>query len=181
MILQNCLNIYKYSKSYNKMVETLLQSPVLTDFVYPFLIVFFIVFAILEKTKIFGEEKRQLNALLAFVIGLIFVSAVFPKMVVNNLILFLSVAMVIVFVVLLLWGFIFSTEKGFVLTDGMKVGLFVVVTIALIIGILWAAGVSGRVYDILFQQSWSEAFWTNLIFVILIGVALAAVIRSSGK
>ena len=163
------------------MVETLLQSPVLTDFVYPFLIVFFIVFAILEKTKIFGEEKRQLNALLAFVIGLIFVSAVFPKMVVNNLILFLSVAMVIVFVVLLLWGFVFSTKDGFVMTSGMKWGLFVVVTIALIIGILWAAGVSGRVYDILFQQSWSEAFWTNLIFVILIGVALAAVIRGSGK
>ena len=77
--------------------------------------------------------------------------------------------------------FIFSTEKGFVLTDGMKVGLFAVVTIALIIGILWATGVQGKVYDFLFSQSWSEAFWTNLIFIILIGVALAAVIRSSGK
>ena len=56
------------------MAETLLQHPVLTNFVYPFLIVFFIVFAVLEKTKLFGEEKKQLNALTAFVIGLIFVS-----------------------------------------------------------------------------------------------------------
>ena len=164
------------------MAETLLQSPILADFVYPFLIVFFIVFAILEKSKLFGDEKRQLNALTAFVIGLIFVSAVFPKMIVSNMILFLSVAMVIVFVVLLLWGFVFSTSKeGFVMTSGMKWGLFAVVTIALIIGILWAAGVSGKTYDFLFGQSWSEAFWTNLIFIILIGVALAAVIRSSGK
>jgi len=163
------------------MAETLLQHPVLTNFVYPFLIVFFIVFAILEKTKLFGEEKKQLNALTAFVIGLIFVSAVFPKMVVSNMILFLSVAIVIVFVVLMLWGFVFSTKEGFVMTSGMKWGLFVVITIALIIGILWAAGVSGRAYDFLFNQSWSEAFWTNLIFIILIGVALAAVIRSSGK
>ncbi len=163
------------------MAETLLQHPVLTNFVYPFLIVFFIVFAVLEKTKLFGEEKKQLNALLAFVIGLIFVSAVFPKIFVENLILFLSVAIVIVFVVLMLWGFVYSTEKGFVMTDGMKLGLFAVITIALIIGILWAGGVSGRVYDFLFKQSWSEAFWTNLIFIILIGVALAAVIRGSGK
>ena len=163
------------------MTETFLQYPVLKDFVLPFLIVFFIVFAILEKTKLFGEEKKQLNALLAFVIGLIFVSAVFPKMVVANIILFLSVAIVIVFVVLMLWGFVFSTKDGFVMTDPMKWGLFAVVTIALIIGILWATGVSGKAYDFLFGQSWSEAFWTNLIFVILIGVALAAVIRSSGK
>ena len=102
-------------------------------------------------------------------------------MVVSNMILFLSVAMVIVFVVLMLWGFVFSTKDGFVMTAGMKWGLFVVVTIALIIGILWAMGVSGKTYDFLFGQSWSEAFWTNLIFVILIGVALASVIRSSGK
>ena len=163
------------------MAETILQHPVLTNFVYPFLIVFFIVFAVLEKTKLFGEEKKQLNALLAFVIGLIFVSAVFPKMVVSNIILFLSVAIVIVFVVLMLWGFVFSTKDGFVMTSGMKWGLFAVVTVALIIGILWAAGVSGKTYDFLFNQSWSEAFWTNLIFIILIGVALAAVIRGSGK
>ena len=163
------------------MAETLLQHPVLTNFVYPFLIVFFIVFAVLEKTKLFGEEKKQLNALTAFVIGLIFVSAVFPKMVVSNMILFLSVAIVIVFVVLMLWGFVFSTKDGFVMTNAMKVGLFVVITISLIIGILWAAGVGGRTYGFLFSQSWSEAFWTNLIFVVLIGVALAAVIRGSGK
>ena len=163
------------------MAETLLQHPVLTNFVYPFLIVFFIVFAVLEKTKLFGEDKKQLNALTAFVIGLIFVSAVFPKMVVSNMILFLSVAIVIVFVVLMLWGFVFSTKDGFVMTNAMKVGLFVVITISLIIWILWAAGVSGKAYDFLFNQSWSEAFWTNLIFVVLIGVALAAVIRGSGK
>lgn len=163
------------------MAETLLQHPVLTNFVYPFLIVFFIVFAVLEKTKLFGEEKKQLNALLAFVIGLVFVSAVYPKMVVANMILFLSVAIVIVFVVLMLWGFVFSTKDGFQMTSGMKWGLFAVVTLALIIGILWAAGVSGKFYEFLFQQSWSEAFWTNLIFVVVIGVALAAVIKGAGK
>ncbi len=162
-------------------MATILQHWVLTDFVLPFLVVFFIVFAILEKSKILWEDKKQLNALLAFVIGLIFVSAVFPKVVVGNLILFLSVAMVIMFVVLLLWGFVFAGEKGFILTSGMKMGLAVVIGIAVVLAVLWAFGITGSVYDFLFKQSWSEALWTNLIFIVLIGVALGVVIKSAGK
>src|SRR4030067_2089969 len=90
---------------------TFLQNWIFTKFLFPFLLVFFLVFAILEKTKLFGDGKKQLNALIAFVIGLIFVGAVYPKLVVENMILFLTVAMVIVFVVLLLWGFVFGEIK----------------------------------------------------------------------
>ncbi len=80
----------------------------------------FIVFAVLEKTKVLGDDKKQLNALLAFVIGLIFVGAVFPKLIVANMILFLTVALVIVFVVLLLWGFVYSGEKGFEISKELR-------------------------------------------------------------
>ena len=72
--------------------ETILQHWILTKFAYPFLLMFFVVFAILEKTKVFGEGKKQLNAGVAFIVSLIFVSAVFPKIVVGNLILFLTVS-----------------------------------------------------------------------------------------
>ena len=161
------------------MAETILQHPVLTNFVYPFLIVFLLVFAILEKTKILGEGKKQLSAILAFVIGLIFVSAVYPKMVVANMILFLSVALVIMFVVLIIWGFIFSGEKGFSLTKTQKMGLGVVSSVAIVIGTLWAFGVTGKVYDYLFSNNWSEAFWTNLIFIVLIAVALGVVVKEA--
>lgn len=158
----------------------ILQHPMFTSFVYPFLIVFFIVFAVLEKTRLLGEDKKQLNALLSFVIGLVFVSAVYPKMVVENMILFLSVALVIMFVVLMLWGFIFAKEKGFELTSGMKWGLFGVVTVALVIAILWATGVSeSSLYNFLFGKPWSEAFWTNLIFIVLIGIALGVIVKGA--
>src|SRR3989344_4428063 len=93
------------------MVETILQHWIFTSFVFPFLLIFFIVFGILQKSKLFGEAK-QLNALIAFVIGLIFVGAVFPKLVVGNLILFLTVAVVVMFVALLLWGFVAGGEEG---------------------------------------------------------------------
>ena len=164
------------------MAEAVLQHPILSNFLYPFLLVFFIVFAVLEKTNLVGKEKRQLNALISFVIGLIFVTAVFPKEVVSNMVLFLSVALVIVFIVLLLWGFIFSKEDGGVeLTKGMKYALFGVVSLGIIIAILWATGYGGKVYSGLFEQSWSENFWTSAVFVVVIGIALGVIIKGPGK
>mgnify|MGYP001597721620 CR=1 FL=1 len=115
--------------------ETFLQHWIFSKFLLPFLLVFFIVFAILEKTKLFGDGKKQLNALTSFVIGLIFVSAVYPKLVVENMILFLTVTLVCVFVVLLLWGFIFGDKEGFKLEKWMKWTLGIVVGAAFIGGV----------------------------------------------
>ncbi len=160
------------------MAETILQHPIALNFIYPFLLVFFIVFAVLERTKILGEEKKQLNALVSFVVSLIFVSALSPKLIISNLITFLSIGLVIVFVILLLGGFVYSGKEGLELTSAMKTGLGIVITIALIFGILWATGVSGNVYDSLFNQSWSEAFWSNFFFIVLIGIALGVILKS---
>ena len=55
---------------------TILQSSIFTDFAFPFLLIFFILFGILEKTKVFGDDKHTLNAMISFVVGLIFVYAI---------------------------------------------------------------------------------------------------------
>lgn len=157
--------------------ETILEHWILTQFAYPFLLIFFIVFAILEKTKIFGEDKKQVNALISFVIGLIFVSVVYPKLVVTNLILFLTVALIVVFVGLLLWGFVMGGEAK-IGGKGIKIVAGVVIVIAVIIALLWAMGIWDEFSDLLFQQSWSSDFWINLIFIIVIAVALALVMKA---
>ena len=53
--------------------ETILQNWVIAQFALPFLLIFFITFGIMEKSKLFGDNKKQLHALIAFVIGLIFI------------------------------------------------------------------------------------------------------------
>ena len=73
---------------------------IFTQFALPFLLIFAVLYGILEKTKILGDGKHQINAIVSFVVGLIFVSAVHPKEIVGNLILFLTVALVVVFVAL---------------------------------------------------------------------------------
>ena len=160
--------------------ETILQHDILTKFVYPFLLIFFIVFAVLEKTKILGDDRKQLNALISFVIGLIFISAVFPKIVVGNLILFLTIALVIMFVVLLLWGFVAGDIKeGFTPGTGLKTFLMIVIGIAVVIAVFWAFGVGAGFFAFLFESSWSNTFWTNFLFIVVIAIALALVLWKS--
>lgn len=158
-----------------------LQSPVLTKFIYPFLLIFFLVFAILEKTKIFGDEKKQLNALISFVIGFIFVSAIFPKEMVGNLILFLTIAIVVVFVVLILWGFVMGEENLKIAgaPRGLKIAIGIVVVLAVIVAVLWASGIDTLgLFNKIFRAPWSESFWTNFFFVIMVAVALVVALRT---
>lgn len=151
----------------------LLQYDIISKFLLPFLLVFFIIFAILEKTKVLGEQKR-VNALISFVIGLIFVGAIYPKLVVENLILFLTVTLVAVFVVLLIWGFIFGgTETK--LHKGLIVGLGIIATIILVVAIIWATGFLSNLQDFLSSELGSTIL-TNTIFLIVIGIALALIL-----
>ncbi len=162
--------------------ETLLQHWIFRQFVLPFLLVFFIVFAILEKTKLFGEDKKQINALISFIVGLIFVSVASPNLVIENLILFLIIALVIVFVVLLLWGFVFGDIKeGFKPEKWMKFILGGLIGIAAIFAILWATGLQDKLVDFFSGKSWSSALWTNLVFILVIAAALAIVLRQQKK
>lgn len=157
--------------------ETIFQNWIFTKFALPFLLIFFVVFAILEKTKVFGDDKKQINALIAFIIGLIFVGFKYPKDIVQNMILFLTVSLIVVFVILLLWGFVSSGNNGFELEGWMKYSLWGVIGVAVIIAVLWATGIQGGVMNSLFYQNWSGSFWTNVLFVVAVAGALALVLK----
>lgn len=163
------------------MVE-ILQSPIFTQFIFPFALIFFILFGILEKLKVFGDDKKQLNALIAAVVGLIFVGAVSPKLIVGNLILFLTVAIVVVFIGLLLWGFISGGELK--IDDKVKPLVGAVVVLAVAIATLWALGVQisffEDVFAFLFKSSWSSDFWTNAAFIIVVIMAVVLVVKNPG-
>ncbi len=167
------------------MVETIFQHPILQQLILPFLLVFTLVFAILEKTKLLGDGKKQLDAIVAFVVGLIFVTAVFPKMVVGNLILFLTVSLVVMFVILLLWGFVFGEIKeGFKPAPWMKWTLGIVIGVGVIFAVIWSIGLPAGITEWLANLNWSSPFWINFSFIIVIAVALALVLakrRSSSS
>ena len=162
---------------------TILQHWIFARFLFPLVLVFFLVFAILEKTKIFGDDKKQINAGISLVIALIFVGFAFPKEVVENMILFLTIGLVVMFVGLMFWGFaIGDTPKftGKYLPWTAGIGIFIAVTLALI----WSTGYwsnFSKIIEAFFTQSWSELFWTNVIFILVLAAAVALVLKSGGK
>ena len=162
---------------------TFLSNWIIAKFILPFALIFFIFFAILEKTKVLGDGRHTLNAWVSAIIGLIFVTAVFPKEVVGNLILFLTVAMIVVFVTILLWGFI---SGGDAKIEGWVKKLAGIVLIAAVaIAIFWAVGLRieflNNLVDFLFYSSWSSTFWTNVVFIGAIAVAIAIVLKTKGS
>ncbi len=162
------------------MADTILQNWLVTEYVLPFLLMFFLVFAILEKTKAFGEGKKQLNALVSFVIGLVFVVSGFPKLVVGNLILFLTVLIVIAFIGLLLWGFLVGGDAKI---DGKsaKITLGIILGLIVLGGVLWALEWNDDVLDFFTGDSIGGTFWSNVIFIIVIAAAIALAIGIGGK
>lgn len=165
----------------------ILQNSIFTTIILPFLLVFLVAFAILERTKLFGQNRATLNAMVSFVLGLIVVAAFNYSSVINNLVLFLSIGLVIIFVTLLLWGFVSGEESGidFKSKGPLKILLFIALIIAIVLGVFWAFGVpltgNNSVVSFLFDQAWSQPFWTNLIFIVIIALVLAIVLGMGRK
>lgn len=160
--------------------DTILQHWIFTKFALPFLLIFFIVFAILEKTKVLGEDKKQINAMVAFVIGIIFVTAVSPKLIVGNLILFLTVAIVVMFIGMLLWGFAVGGEVNLE-NKNVKWAMGIAIVVGVTGAVIWATGFYSFIDSFVFGGNITGDFWINLIFVIVIAIALAVAIGTGKK
>ncbi len=91
------------------------------DIVLPFLLIFTIVFAILEKTKIFGTEKvegadytrKNLNAITAFVIAFLVISSAQLVAVINETLAKTMVLVVCSVAFLIMFGVFFGEKEKF--------------------------------------------------------------------
>jgi len=82
------------------------------DIVLPFLLIFAITFAVLEKTEIFGKDKKNINSMIAFVMGLLFVAVPKVVSVVQESLPNIGVMLVVLMSFMMLIGFFVSHEEG---------------------------------------------------------------------
>lgn len=92
------------------------------DVILPFLLVFTIIFAILEKTKIFGVEKdgltkKNINAMVAFVIAFLVIASTKLVAVINEVMANVVLLVILGVCFLLLVGVFFTGEKEFSLKE----------------------------------------------------------------
>jgi len=113
------------------------------DVVLPFLLIFTIVFAILEKTRVFGTEKgvpkKNLNAMTAFVISLLVVASRELVSLINNSMANIVVLLLAVVAFLLLYGTFVKEGEPVFLEGGWRTAFMWAMLIGVIVIFLNAA------------------------------------------
>lgn len=163
------------------MVEPIFISPYFLEYILPFVLVFTLVFAILQKMQIFGEGKKQVDAIIGIVVGLILISFPFARNIVVNLMPFMVVSLIILFVFMLVWGFAVH-KKGMdrLMNKGLLIAFGVIFGLGLITYVLMVTGAWDSVYAFLFEQPSRVQFWINFLIIgVLVGVIIPVV--KSGK
>jgi len=153
-----------------------LQGTGFYEFLLPFLLVFTVIFAILEKTKLFGVDesgrsKKNISAVIALVLGLLVVSQF--EVVANlqhflpRITLFIIIAMMVLILIGLFAGDIHSGFGGV---------LLIIVSLIAVAATYWAlAPLMGFGVTV-----WLERNWPTILIALIVIAALFAVMKGGG-
>lgn len=150
-------------------VPSLFTDPFFTQVVLPFLLIFVIVYAVLQRTKILAEANKSINIIVSFIIAFIFVGVPTFVGVTLNVIPVIAVILVILLSFMLLFGFVGLDVRA---NKGLKITIGIILGIALIATIIWATGVK-------IPPLSEEIINYIIIFALILGAGAA--ILSSGK
>lgn len=156
--------------------QTILSHPIFVETILPFVLVFTIVFAVLQKAKVFGDGKRQIDALVALVIGLLVISFANATGFIVQLVPFLAVSLVVLIVLMILIGSFFKGSGDW--PKGITYPLIIVAILAVVIAVVYITGVWQYIRDMIYTSGGSGIF-INVVFIIIIAAAVVAVILSS--
>jgi len=140
------------------------------SYVLPFLLIFSVVFGILTRIQVFGDNKA-LNAVVSLVIGLlalqfelvpIFFSEIFPRV---------GVALSILLVLIILIGLFFDSKNNQIINYGL-LGVGVIIFLAVLVK---TSGYLGW-----YSGYWWSAHWPEVIGVIAFIAVIGAVIGAVG-
>ena len=159
------------------MAPPILISTYFLDYILPFVLVFTLIFAILQKSKLLGDEAKQINAIIGMVIGLILIAFPYPRDIIVLLMPFLAVFAVILFVFMLLYGFISGNKSGDILGKGWKAVWAGVLVVGLIYILLLITGYWDIVYNFMFNSRQGVQVWINGLLIVVIAGAIIAVLR----
>ena len=158
----------------------------LTDVLLPFLLIFVVIFAILQKTRILGEEKKNLNAAVALVVGLLVViphvtrrypANADPVQIMNDALPQVSLVLVAVIFLLILIG-VFGQDYVFL---GMSapgwIAIFSIIVIVAIFGGAagwWSGGLNTNL-----ERFFGEDVVAVVVMLLMFGLIIAWVTSES--
>jgi hypothetical protein len=160
------------------------------DIVLPFLLVFTIVFALLEKTKVLGIEeiegvrtsKKNLNSIIAFVVAFLVIASSQLVAVISEVMSHVVLLMVLIVSFLLLVGTFFG-DKEFSMEEYPSWIKFFMILVFIGIVLIFLNALDWLRYITKLFENWNADWAVSIIlFVILIGFMLYIVgFSSSGS
>ena len=136
-----------------------------------FLLIFVLVFAVLQRAKILGENNST-NALISLAVALMFIFVPFARDFVVGIMPFLAIALAVMLVFFILLGFVvgdqWNQNKWIKPVFGILIGIFLVAVILFVSG--WWNLIANNFTNILGPNGWAV-----IILIVIIGGAVALV------
>jgi hypothetical protein len=163
------------------------------DVILPFILVFSIVFAILEKSKIFGTEvidgehytKKNINAMTAFVIAFLVIASGQLVSIINESLGNIVILLLVIVSFLILMGSFYREDEAVFLKEGpWRTSFMIVALIGVILIFLHAIPTSDGSNWLYAGADWITMHWdTNwvgsIILVIVVVIFMVLVVRES--
>ena len=154
------------------------------DVVLPFLLVFSVMYAILDKTRILGIDKiddneypkRNINSMVAFVISFFVVASTKLVAIISEALANLVLVLLMIVMFLLLIGAFFKNDEDVYLDKGWRVAFMVIIFITTVLIFLHAIPTDdgGNWLNALWvwlTVNWdSTAIGSIILFIVLIGL-----------
>jgi len=160
------------------MAEPLFISAYFLNYILPFVLVFTLIFAVLQKTKILGDGKKQIDSLVALVVGIILIAFPYARNIVVELMPFLAISIAVLLVFMLMYGFIYGKTDN--MQKGVKIALLVIGSLALVTVLLIITGAWDYIYSMMFENEAGGQIWINGLLIVVIAGAIIAVVSGKG-
>ncbi|RME77362.1 hypothetical protein D6774_04770 [Candidatus Woesearchaeota archaeon] len=155
------------------------------DVVLPFLLVFSIVFAILEKSKVFGTEvledgkrytKKNINSMVAFVVAFLVVASSEIVRIINESLANMVILLMLAVSFLILIGVFYKAEdeEGFWLSEGGWRTLWIIIMfVGIVLIFLNSLGWLEVLWEYLYTKWDSTVVGSVILLAIVIGMMYA--------
>jgi len=156
------------------------DNPFFTEMLLPFLLVFVVTFAILQKSKILGDGKAQIDAIIGLVIGLLLIGVKQPREIIVGIMPWMAVGAAVILVFLILYGFVAGDLSGKNTPDWMKVTFGILAGLFTLAVVLYISGFGNVVLGWISGDGTSD-IWMNVLMIALVLGAMAVAMFSGKK
>jgi|GEM_PF-1037461 hypothetical protein len=149
------------------------------DVILPFLLVFAISFAVLQKVRLFGEASKKVNIVIALVLGFLFLQNQYLIFVLQRFLPNMSIVMIIALMFLLLVGIFGGSYSGF---GGIALNIAFILSIIITLIALSVDFMPGfNLLDWFYQFVPNPGAQSLILTAIVVIAVIALLVREPGR